>query len=854
MRKEHVIVTIIAPNYLSQALVLGSSLAHKMPEVSFRILILQDNPHCSTMEYIVSSEEYLQGRSIDHDLLNLQSIDWEEFDIPGAVNKYDLLEFATAVKPALIRSLLKDDWKRVTYLDPDIQVFEDFSTLLSSESAIHLTPHILEDFPSDGKLPNHQNILYAGTYNLGFISCTQAALGFLDWWAQKLENFCTMEVQEGYHVDQKWVDWAPSFCDTQILRHPGLNVAYWNLHERELLRLEEKYFIVRNSQLDTFYFFHFSGFNDFQNLHLSRYLTRKFSESAISIEFIQDYADKRMSWHVYLENCSREHEFEVDEWTLGGRRHGAAWPPDLRKKVIAEDRKQLERHPVFIRGSSNNPNSRIRRESLGGLAIGWIIAHEFSRKEIERLASGEIELNLGVNLTDQDLKMGIDDATREMELLPRLKLVGYFAAPTGVGQAARNTAAFLKAAQIDFVVDTVETPFDSDELAIEIHNLYPTPQGKEDCVLAFINADMWLVDGISTGKIDTNRHYVAAVWAWEIKSIPSYFKQVAQYIDRIYALSEFSAQALRENLSLPIGVFPTYCGEKNFPNRVGANREELVEAFPGLPEKYILCRFDAKSILKRKNPELVIKVWKVIHSEFPDFHLVMKTIDLDNLASCELLREIAESPRTIVLDGEVSHDINSTLMSHASVYISLHRAEGLGLNILEAIYADVPAVFTNYSGLAAELGDIGYTVDCEMTEIGEDAHPYPPTGYWAEPSFDSAVSQLTLALESVKSGEWKGKFHIREAWVGKFLDRSSSLILDEVRVLLSSTPEVENRIESFRNERVVVDEELDLKIAIKLFLPLWKILPLNIRTKLKPVVVKMYFLIVKPGSNPTRRR
>ena len=64
--------------------------------------------------------------------VNFQDFDWSDFDVANCVNQYDLLEFATSVKPTILKNYLNDGYKRVTYLDPDIQVFADFKELFDS--------------------------------------------------------------------------------------------------------------------------------------------------------------------------------------------------------------------------------------------------------------------------------------------------------------------------------------------------------------------------------------------------------------------------------------------------------------------------------------------------------------------------------------------------------------------------------------------------------------------------------------------------------------------------------------------------------------------------------------------------
>jgi glycosyltransferase involved in cell wall biosynthesis len=849
IKKSHLICTIIAPNYLSQALVLGESLVQNMPEVAFRILILKDDEDNSVINGLLKNEDYLQKSNADHFALSLQEIDWENFDLLGAVNKYDLLEFATSVKPALIRHLLKEGWDRVTYLDPDIQVFNDFSALLSDANSISLTPHILQDFPFDGCLPDQQSILYAGTYNLGFISCRPNSLSFLNWWAWKLENFCTMEILDGYHVDQKWIDWAPGFCETQVLRDPGLNIAYWNLHERSVVSSIRENSVCFQGEVSKLYFYHFSGFDDFEKLSLSKHATRIFSASNIPNEFIQQYADRRKHWKDIIENSDWKFKVFVSKWTIGGRLGGVGNPAALRATLLQSDRSQIKSFDVNLPKSKKKQVNQLSGQSLEGPALGWLLRHLFSRKQLKDLSVKERQFVQDLGYTDSQISIGSKLANSFMEDLPRIKIVGYFAAPTGVGQIARNTASLLQRFGIPYTVEWVTTPFDSLLLKKRYQEKYLTPNGKEDVTLSFINADMWLLDGVESRKIDPNQQFVAAVWAWEVESIPAHFKQVASNVDQLFALSKFSALALEESIGKPVKVFPTYLPELEFPNRLGASRSELYYAIPQLPKKYVLCRFDAKSVIKRKNPEGVIEVWGTVSNEFPDYALVIKATDLIKIGSAKLLTMLSTAPSVYLIDRDLDEDLNNSLMVHASAYISLHRAEGLGLNVLEAIFADVPAIFTSYSGLSDELRQIGFHVNYELTKIGENANPYPPKGQWAEPDIDHAVKQLRTALTQVESGQWKAESFSRGEWITEFLALNEKIAINEVTNLINSVSLVENRFDRFNHHRGFILHKLLLKIKLNSLLPLWKKLPIGVRQKWKPIILRMYFILYKRDAN-----
>ncbi len=107
-------------------------------------------------------------------------------------------------------------------------------------------------------------------YNLGFIAVGESARPFLDWWWQRTRREALVDVPKMMFTDQRWVDFVPSFFDHHILKDPGYNVAYWNLHGREV-RAEGDRYLVNGEPLK---FFHFSGFDSRRSWLLSKHQGR----------------------------------------------------------------------------------------------------------------------------------------------------------------------------------------------------------------------------------------------------------------------------------------------------------------------------------------------------------------------------------------------------------------------------------------------------------------------------------------------------------------------------------------------------------------------------------------------------
>ena len=121
-------------------------------------------------------------------------LDLAERTVLELAMSYDLVEFATAVKPLVLRSLLAEH-EQVAYLDPDTYVVAPMEELCpaldASAGGIVLTPHYLRPVPPGSQF-SEGHLLHVGAYNLGFCAVDRRAGEFLDWWWEHLRpSACT---------------------------------------------------------------------------------------------------------------------------------------------------------------------------------------------------------------------------------------------------------------------------------------------------------------------------------------------------------------------------------------------------------------------------------------------------------------------------------------------------------------------------------------------------------------------------------------------------------------------------------------------------------------------------------------
>jgi hypothetical protein len=164
----------------------------------------------------------------------------------------------------------------ILYFDPDIKVFSSLAYIEGEleKYAVVLTPHIYKPISEDEFFPPEKLFLQYGIYNLGFIGISfinNEVFDFLEWWEERLMKHCFIDIRNGLFVDQLPITFVTVFFSTisKVLFHYGLNVAPWNLHEREISMRNSEYY----SNGDKLVFFHFSNicFSDGKHPVYNRY-------------------------------------------------------------------------------------------------------------------------------------------------------------------------------------------------------------------------------------------------------------------------------------------------------------------------------------------------------------------------------------------------------------------------------------------------------------------------------------------------------------------------------------------------------------------------------------------------------
>lgn len=356
--------TICAVNYLSKALLLADSFEQHNPGDQFFIFLVE-------RKFILPELKLPKNTQIrwieDLDYPNLNKIAF----------KFDIIEFSTCVKPFIMCNLLKQ-FERCLYLDPDVKVYSSLKPLFDElqVAPIILTPHTTTPI-CDGNKPGDIEFLKFGAFNLGFVGVNNSKIGisFLNWWNERLIEFGYYEPQNGLAVDQKWIDLAPCYFEgVKIIRDPGCNLAFWNLHERILLQNENFWWVNRQHRLK---FVHFSSFDQNKPENIADKQSRFLPNSRQDfVQLAKEYAD---------ELKKRDTGLNLQGYSFDTFEDGKPVSQVLRRLYSIESKLQLEANP-FIKGSNTYnyakknsliPKAHFKRENFKDL-----VRYNFAQKII----------------------------------------------------------------------------------------------------------------------------------------------------------------------------------------------------------------------------------------------------------------------------------------------------------------------------------------------------------------------------------------------------------------------------------------------------------------------------------------
>ncbi len=238
--------------------------------------------------------------------------------------------------------------------------------------------------------------------------------------------------------------------------------------------------------------------------------------------------------------------------------------------------------------------------------------------------------------------------------------------------------------------------------------------------------------------------YRIALWSWELASFPPETMLSAKLVDEVWGVTNFVAEAIRK----VVVDRPVYAMLPGLALPTPSRRSRADFALP--PDRVVfLFLFDMGSVMERKNPLGLIQAYR---RAFPQDDRTALVIKVSRGAArpqdYQRLSQAAAEAGVHLIDAVMSREDVLALINLSDIYVSLHRSEGLGLSLAEAMLLGKPTIATGYSGnLDFMTAENSLLVDYDRVLVGPGHPPYASQEFWAEPSLEHAATLLRWVVD-----------------------------------------------------------------------------------------------------------
>lgn len=282
------------------------------------------------------------------------------------------------------------------------------------------------------------------------------------------------------------------------------------------------------------------------------------------------------------------------------------------------------------------------------------------------------------------------DLAQEQDLY--IEVIGFFHSISGIGESARLCAQQLAADGYRVKCTSVEKFFRKSQ-EIEWQWQDNTADTEINCRIYHLNPPMLPPVILQMGLSNFKKTYNIGYWAWELEAIPAEWIKAIRYMNAIFTPSNFTTLTIKNYTHIPV-LTATHPVRRSTASSGIRTRLDI-------PEQAFLVSniFSFGSAMERKNPMGLITAFTKVFSEIDDGYLVLKANAGANTPEKQnVLQAIAAHPNIRLIDEHWSRADVLGLIESSDLYASLHRSEGFGLTIAEAMLLDTPTLVTAWSG------------------------------------------------------------------------------------------------------------------------------------------------------------
>jgi glycosyltransferase involved in cell wall biosynthesis len=318
---------------------------------------------------------------------------------------------------------------------------------------------------------------------------------------------------------------------------------------------------------------------------------------------------------------------------------------------------------------------------------------------------------------------------------PGINLIGFLSAESGLGEVARRLVGALERTDIPFVAIDYGATASRREHPLRFDT---TSEAPYDTTIVCVNADELPSLVERTGVELFARSYTIGVWFWETSVFRSSDRRSFVYVDEVWVPSMYVRDVVAREAEVPVLVMPI---PVDAPSPASVSKGDL-----HLPPGFVFLSILDLVSAERKNPRDTIAAFTRAFEPAEGPTLVVKTIN-GRERKPSILAELAAAasgrPDVVVRDGYVSVEERDALVAACDCFVSLHRSEGYGLTLAEAMAFGKPVLATGYSGNLEFMDpDASYLVPYELVPVPTGWWAHAPGAMWAQPDVEAAAEAM----------------------------------------------------------------------------------------------------------------
>jgi glycosyltransferase involved in cell wall biosynthesis len=407
--------------------------------------------------------------------------------------------------------------------------------------------------------------------------------------------------------------------------------------------------------------------------------------------------------------------------------------------------------------------------------IRWTVGPVLKRSR--RLASLWERFNQ-VTLAELTLKISGEIPqieVRRIEGKYGVNVLGYINAESGLGEASRASIRAMAAENIPLALNNLSGPMKGVDSSYADFNK-DNPYLFNLVQINAVNLPSVMIDkGLDYFKNKYNIGY----WYWELSQFPPEWADRFRLLDEIWVATSFCQESLNKISPIPV--------LKMIPPIIVPRTTDLDRGFFGIKRFSFLFFFifDFTSVFERKNPLGLIQAFKKAFTPNEDAQLLIKCIHSgQNIAGWEMLKKASSGMNITLMDKHLHRDEMNTLMKLSDCYVSLHRAEGFGFTLAEAMILKKPVIATGYSGNTEFMsGENSLLVKYRLVEIENNDGPYKKGNIWAEPDLNHAAELMRLVFEKRDKANQVGERASNDIKTGLSLEVTGARILRRLNLI-----------------------------------------------------------------------